>query len=283
MRCNLAFVVLLVFASVSPGCGSSAPANDDEPATTTGGDNTPSDTPPTGNNNPPPGPGSTTLLSVVPNNATPAGGGDVARGLHRELTLAQMQAFYATMVSVNDTIWQISEGQVRIHEIKFFDSVAPGVSASQYAFAGTGIDVSNLDIVIWPPQQWDIPFGGAVSDQAGRNGRHAIMPANVSTFVATHEGGHFLFKPELERGAAARGRIPGRQPGPGLRHGEREPAASLVRRAQPRQPVVAAPLVLGADPRGLSQLHAPRKRHGLDDARRTDRYVQRRTVVGFVY
>ena len=45
--------------------------------------------------------------------------------------MAQMQSLYATFVAVNNALWNVSEGQVRIHKIRFWDAVSPGTTALQ--------------------------------------------------------------------------------------------------------------------------------------------------------
>ncbi len=137
--------------------------------------------------------GSTSELPSVPRSAHPPYGVTWHVGFTENVSLREMQDFYATLVSTNDTLWSISEGQVRVHRIRIRDNVAPGVTASAYAFGGAPLDTSDLDIVIWPPRMWDVPFLGAVGEIGGRGGRIAVMPSDATTFVVVHEASHFLF------------------------------------------------------------------------------------------
>jgi len=146
---------------------------------------------------PPPAPsGSTTTAPTVPQGGAPPVGVTWHVGLTENVPLARMQALFASFVAVNNAIYDLSEGQVRIDRLRFYDNVAPGVSAGQFVFGGGGVNTANLDILVWPAASWDIPAGGAVSEQPGqgRTSRLMIIPENVSTFVLMHEGSHLLFR-----------------------------------------------------------------------------------------
>ncbi len=178
-------VVLALTLSLA-GCGSC-----DE-----GGDHAPKPSaPPAPPPPPPPGGGSWTTSPTVPTGSVPPIGVTWHIAITENVPLSQMQALYATFVSVNDTIWNISEGQVRVHKFRIWDNVAPGVTASQFMF-GAPFDTSNYDVVAFPGASWNVPMGGAVTTQPGmgRNNRLMIIPTHVSTFVGTHEGGHFLWQ-----------------------------------------------------------------------------------------
>jgi len=183
----------LVLAALLPalllGCdagGSKAPPVDDTQQGGGGSGGGGSPTPPA------PPPPTTTTLPTVPLGATPPVGLTWHVGVTENVSLAALQSLYATFVAANNAIWNITEGQVRIDKIRFFDNVGPGVTVQNFMFMP--FNTSNLDIVVWPAAMWDIPAGGAVAEQGGRTGRTMILPDNVSTFVLTHEAGHLLFR-----------------------------------------------------------------------------------------
>ncbi|MFI5402389.1 MAG: hypothetical protein ACHQ1G_05590, partial [Planctomycetota bacterium] len=117
-------------------------------------------------------------------------------GITENWSPARMQGLYASLVAANNGIWNISEGQVRIHRIRIYDAVAPGLSASQFVFGGGGANTSNLDVLVWPTTTWDVPMTGAVTVTGGhgRSGRFMVVPENASTFIFMHEASHFLFR-----------------------------------------------------------------------------------------
>ncbi|MHC4134875.1 MAG: hypothetical protein ACYS0K_07820 [Planctomycetota bacterium] len=183
-------VLAALLSGLLLGCdaGGSKPPPDDGTeqsggATGGGGITTPS---------PPPPPPTTTTQPTVPLGATPPVGLTWHVGITENVPIAAMQNLYATFVAANNAIWSITEGQVRVDKIRFFDNVGPSVTVQNFMFMP--FDTSNLDIVVWPAPMWDVPAGGAVGEQGGRTGRVMIIPDNVSTFVLTHEAGHLLFR-----------------------------------------------------------------------------------------
>jgi hypothetical protein len=145
-----------------------------------------------GGTTPPPPTPTTTALPTVPLGATPPVGLTWHVGITENVSRAAMQNLYASFVAANNAIWNITEGQVRIDKIRFFDNVGSGVTVQ--AFMMMPFPTGSLDIVVWPAAMWDVPAGGAVGEQGGRTGRLMIVPDNVSTFVLTHESGHLLFR-----------------------------------------------------------------------------------------
>jgi len=144
---------------------------------------------------PPPSGAVTSEPSVPPGTAPPVGV-TWHVGITENVSLARMQSLYASLVAANNGIWNISEGQVRVHRIRFYDAVAPGLPASQFVFGSAPVNRSNLDILVWPSATWDVPMTGAVTASAGlgRSGRFMIVPEHASTFIFMHEASHFLFR-----------------------------------------------------------------------------------------
>jgi len=191
-------VLLLLALAVAPllaACSTGGTSPPDDPTATDPGDSTGDPTPPAPTPPPPVGGSTTTAPSVAPGSAPPVGV-TWHIGITENVPLATMQAVYASWVTVNNALWNLSEGQVRIDTIRLYDAVGVGVSASQFAFGGGGINTSNLDIVTFPPQSWDIQAGGAVATQpgVGRTGRLMIIPTNAAPFVGLHEGSHLVFQ-----------------------------------------------------------------------------------------
>ncbi len=177
-------LLLLVLAPLACS-GGGAPDGDDEQL--------PPGAPPAP---PPPAAGSVTAQPTVPSGTTPPLGVTWHVGITENVTRARMQSLYASFVAANNALWNISEGQVRIDRIRFYDAVAPGVAASQFLFGFGGGNTSNIDILVWPAAMWDVPAGGAVGEMPGqgRTERLMVVPENASTFVLMHEGSHFLFR-----------------------------------------------------------------------------------------
>jgi len=184
---------LVLFALLSAlllGCdagGSKPPPADDTQQSGGGGSGGGGSTTP-----PAPPPPTTTTLPTVPLGATPPVGLTWHVGITENVSRAAMQSLYGTFVAANNAIWNITEGQVRIDKIRFFDNVGSGVTVQ--AFMSMPFNTSTLDVVVWPAGMWDVSAGGAVGEQGGRTGRTMIIPDNVSVFVLTHEAGHLLFR-----------------------------------------------------------------------------------------
>jgi hypothetical protein len=188
MRVRLA---LLLIASL-PACGGGVAGSDDEPAN---GNPPPS-------NNPPPPAGTVSQFAIVPRGATPPVGLTLHVGFTENVPVAAMQAFYATWVAANNSLWQASLGQVRIDRIVFSDNHAPGLAASQYTVGFGNANTSNLDVLVWTGL-WDIPAGGAVGEQPGqgRQNRIMIVPDSAPVFVLLHESSHLVFRLNWQPGS----------------------------------------------------------------------------------
>ena len=116
-------------------------------------------------------------------------------GITEDVTEEQMRAFYATLVATNNAVWNVSEEQVRIHEVSIRDRVAPGVTTSQFMADPSVISTAELDIIVWPVNTWDIPAGGAVTagGNIGRANRLMVVPMNAPVFVLLHETSHLIW------------------------------------------------------------------------------------------
>ncbi|MCK6460863.1 MAG: hypothetical protein L6Q95_13355 [Planctomycetes bacterium] len=152
---------------------------------------------------PPPGPSpspspspTVTAEPSVPMGTAPPVGVTWHVGFTENVPRSRMQSLFASFVAANNAIWNVSEAQVRVARVKFYDAVAPGMQASQFFFGGVTADTSNIDILVFSPAAWDVPATGAVGVRPaeGRAGRLMAIPENVSTFILLHEGSHFLFR-----------------------------------------------------------------------------------------
>ncbi len=138
--------------------------------------------------------GNTTNDPTVPKNAAPPVGVTFHVAITENVSLSTMQQLYATFVAANNAVWRITEGQVRIHRIRFWDNISPGTQAFQFFLNVNAIDTTNRDIIVFPQQTWNIGAAGAVNPTGGRKNRVMMVPTNVNTFVLLHEIGHFLFE-----------------------------------------------------------------------------------------
>ncbi len=110
-------------------------------------------------------------------------------GYSENASLAQLQALYAKFVTANQSLWNVTEGQVRIDRIRISDNKAPGSTSSQYA----SIDTSTVDVMVWPAASFNGPGSGYVAIPQGRNGRFMGLPDNFPNTTLVHELGHFTF------------------------------------------------------------------------------------------
>src|SRR5262245_59266617 len=100
-----------------------------------------------------------------------------------------MEAQYAKFVQLSRDLWALSEGQVCLSKVRFFDNVAPGALAS----ASESLHVPALDAVIYPTANWDVrPVTGEViffspSGTLGRTNRRIDVPDDANRFTLLHE------------------------------------------------------------------------------------------------
>jgi hypothetical protein len=106
-----------------------------------------------------------------------------------------MEAQYAKFVQLSQDLWQITEGQVCLSRVRFFDAVAPGALASD----SESLLVPSLDAVIYPASQWNVaPVTGEVvffspPGTLGRTDRRIDVPENARRLTLAHEGSHFVW------------------------------------------------------------------------------------------
>jgi hypothetical protein len=118
-------------------------------------------------------------------------------GFTENVPLYSMQAMYAKFVRLSELLWTVSEGQVWIRKVRFFDEVAPGSKAS-----GEGsVRTPTLDVLLWPRAQWDLPsIAGYVLFTPGRPGvlarsdRRIQVPEDATERVLLHESSHVVWK-----------------------------------------------------------------------------------------
>jgi hypothetical protein len=139
--------------------------------------------------------GTVTSQPSVPPGAAPPVAVTWHVGFAENVPRSRMQSTFASFVAANNAIWSVSEGQVRIARLKFYDAVAPGRWASQFFSGGTTADTANIDILVFTGSAWDVPASGFVGlgPTDGRTGRLMGILENTSTFVLLHEASHLLF------------------------------------------------------------------------------------------
>jgi hypothetical protein len=103
-----------------------------------------------------------------------------------------MEAQYAKFVQLSQDLWALTEGQVCLSKVVFFDNVAPGAVAS----ASEALHVPALDVVIYPTAKWDVrPLRGGdlllPAGTLGRTNRRIDVPDDANRSTLIHEGSHF--------------------------------------------------------------------------------------------
>jgi hypothetical protein len=117
-------------------------------------------------------------------------------GFTENVPLATMEAQYAKFVQLSQDLWTLTEGQVSLGRIRFFDAAAPGASAS----SSETLRVPALDVLIYPEEQWNIaPVTGQVlffspSGTLGRTDRRIDVPVDAHRLTLAHEGSHFVWR-----------------------------------------------------------------------------------------
>jgi hypothetical protein len=117
-------------------------------------------------------------------------------GFTENVPLSAMEAQYAKFVQLSQDLWAITEGQVSLSKVRFFDNVAPGALAS----ASESLQVPALDVLIYPTAKWDVrPVSGEViffspPGTLGRTNRRIDVPDDANRFTLIHEGSHFAWR-----------------------------------------------------------------------------------------
>ena len=190
---------------VAGGCGGGGgSAVDPDPFVGEIPDDTPQDRPPTPPEPTPPPPappsppGSTTTQPRVPLGSTPPVGLTWHIGFTENVSMSQLQSLYGQAVALGSALWSITEGQVYLYKVKIKDNVGPGTTPSAWEANHGVIATSDLDLLIWPSNVWDLPGTNGVvwwssPAQFGRTGLVMLLPSNASTHTWIHETGHFVW------------------------------------------------------------------------------------------
>ena len=117
-------------------------------------------------------------------------------GFAENVTLADMQNQFEKFVQLSQDLWTVTEGQVCLSQVRFFDAVAPGAAPS----SSETLRVPNLDVVIYSSSNWDIlPVAGQVlffspPGTLGRTDRRIDIPEDARRLTLLHEGSHFAWQ-----------------------------------------------------------------------------------------
>jgi len=141
-------------------------------------------------------PPQTVLESIVPPGSSPPVSLIWNVGFAENVTQAEMEDMYRRFLQLSQDLWSVTEGQVCLSKIRFFDNVAPGASPS----ASENLRVPNLDAVIYAAANWDVaPVTGQVlffspPGTLGRTDRRIDIPDDVGRLTLLHEGSHFVWR-----------------------------------------------------------------------------------------
>lgn len=142
-------------------------------------------------------PGPAVYETIAPAGSAPPILFNLNVGFSENASLAQLQAIHAKFVTANQSLWNVTEGQVRINHLRIRDNAAPGSMSQQYA----SIDSSTLDVMVWPVANFNGPGAGYVvvvlgppPPQIGRAQRFMGLPENFPNTTLIHELGHFAFQ-----------------------------------------------------------------------------------------
>jgi hypothetical protein len=133
---------------------------------------------------------------VVPASSAPPVGLVWNVGFAENVALEDMEAQYRKFVQLSQDLWTVTEGQVCLSRVRFFDAVLPGASPS----ASETHQVSTLDVLIYASENWDIaPVAGQVlffspPGTLGRTDRRIDLPDNARRTTILHEGSHFAWR-----------------------------------------------------------------------------------------
>ena len=167
-------ILVLGAAAVLPACGSHGAQHAALPSTT------------------PPASVSATDAPSVPSGSTPPVGLVWNVGFTENVTLSEMQAQLPKFIQLSQDLWNVTEGQVFLSRVHFFDNVAPGAEAS----ASESLQLPNLDVVIFAAAHWNVaPVTGETlffspSGTLGRTNRRVDVPDNVNRLTLIHEASH---------------------------------------------------------------------------------------------
>ena len=104
--------------------------------------------------------------------------------------LSELHDFSDKLSMANDSLWQVTEGQVRIGRVRMSDNSHPGSTSNQY----NSLNLSGYDMVVWSPLNHNGPGIAYVLVGAGRFGRFMGVPSNIANTTILHEFGHMIFE-----------------------------------------------------------------------------------------
>lgn len=141
----------------------------------------------------PPG---TVAEQIVPLGSSPPVGLVWNIGFAENVPISAMEAQYQKFLQLSQDLWTVTEGQVCLSRVRFFDAVAPGAKPS----GSESLHLSNLDVLLYASANWDIlPVTGQVlffspSGTLGRSDRRIDIPDDARRTTILHEGSHFAWK-----------------------------------------------------------------------------------------
>jgi hypothetical protein len=130
-------------------------------------------------------------ISYAPAGSTPPVVVTLNIGIAENRPMADLTAVYQKFVTVNQSLWNVTEGQVRIGRVRIRDNSHPGTQSQDYD--NMNFNSSTVDIVVWQPGDFNGPGISFVAIPQGRNGRFMGIPTNVANTTLLHELGHFTF------------------------------------------------------------------------------------------
>jgi len=104
--------------------------------------------------------------------------------------LSDMEKFADKLEAANESLWQVTEGQIRIGRLRIRDNAHPGSKSADY----NNLNLSGNDIVVWSPANFNGPGIAYVLVGAGRFGRFMGVPDNILNTTFLHEFGHMIFQ-----------------------------------------------------------------------------------------
>lgn len=141
------------------------------------------------------GDGSPSVTPAGPESHVPAGSSPpvvltVNVAFADNVTMSAMQAMAVKLETANESLWNVTEGQVRIGRLRLSDNAHPGTQSNDY----NSLDLSGDDIVVWSPANFNGPGIAFVLVGVGRFNRFMGLPSNAANTTIMHEFGHFLFE-----------------------------------------------------------------------------------------
>jgi hypothetical protein len=107
------------------------------------------------------------------------------------VNVQEMQDLAGKFETVNLSLWNVTEGQIRIGRVRMRDNAHPGSKSVQY----NQLNLAEDDIVVWSSANFNGPGTAFVAvGGSGRFGRIMGIPSNIANTTWVHEMGHFLFE-----------------------------------------------------------------------------------------